>query len=143
LPFFLGSIDPTTGVVALQTWRLPPGGPYVDDGSNGKISVIVIANRQAAHAALTDPTTTSTPADVTAFVTTGLATKELAIPSTTRGDFSLAHGLSSAPTSAWIQITNDGLIRFQTTRYDATNVYLNASDDGLTGYVILTYVANA
>lgn len=60
------------------------------------------------------------------------------IPSTTRGNFSLAHGLGTAPTDVVIQMNSDGLIRFQSTPmppWDATNIYLNASDDGLTGFL--------
>lgn len=60
---------------------------------------------------------------------------EIAIPLTTRGDFQLAHGLGTIPLNAQIQLTTNGLIRFQTTRYDATYLYLNASADNLQGYV--------
>lgn len=64
----------------------------------------------------------------------------IAIPSTTRGDFSLAHGLGVTPSDARINITADGLIRFQASPsppWDATNAYLNASDDGLTGFLVI------
>jgi len=62
---------------------------------------------------------------------------DVAITSTTRGDFTVAHGLGTTPTVAFVQMTSNGLIRFQATRYDATNLYLNASADGLLGHVSL------
>ena len=55
---------------------------------------------------------------------------------TTPGNFTVAHGLGSIPASVVIVITTGGAVWFQTVRYDATNVYLVASDTGLTGYVI-------
>jgi hypothetical protein len=62
----------------------------------------------------------------------------IAIPSTTRGDFSLVHGLGATPKDAAIKATSTGLIRFQASPsppWDATNIYLNASADGLTGFL--------
>lgn len=57
------------------------------------------------------------------------------VPSTTRGNFSLPHGLSRAPRKAAIQMTSDGLIYWQTPRFDAVNLNLTASNDGLTAVV--------
>lgn len=57
-PAFYGRIDPSTGRVILSTWRLPPGGSYVDDNNTlCRINVLVIAHRQRAlvHAIVTDP----------------------------------------------------------------------------------------
>lgn len=69
---------------------------------------------------------------------TGATTVQIPIPSTTRGDFSIAHGLGKTPSDVDIKIQSDGLIRFQTSQlWDATNVYLNASDDGLTGTLVI------
>lgn len=63
---------------------------------------------------------------------------QIPIPSTTRGDFSIAHGLGTTPQDVDIKIQSDGLIRFQSpTMWDATNVYLNASDDGLIGTLVI------
>ncbi len=144
LPLFYGIIDQSDGAVALRCWRLPPGGPYVDDAnSHARLRVIVMASRQASHPPLVDTGNTTPPSSLSSTVITGAASAELAIPSTTAGDFSLAHGLPVTPSEAWIQITSNGLIRFQPSRYDGTNVYLNASDDGLTGYVVFIYRANA
>ncbi len=61
---------------------------------------------------------------------------EFVIPSTTRGDFQIAHGLSRVPRRAIPVSDSAGLIRLQNpVRFDATYIYLNASDDGLTGFV--------
>lgn len=68
---------------------------------------------------------------------TGTYVGEIAIPPTTRGDFQIVHGLGITPSNAQIQLTTNGLIRFQTTRYDNTYLYLNASADNLQGYVSL------
>jgi hypothetical protein len=47
LPLFFGHIDPATGVVTLHVWRLPPGGPYVDDDDAlARISVVIVARRK-------------------------------------------------------------------------------------------------
>jgi hypothetical protein len=47
LPLFFGHIDPATGVVTLHVWRLPPGGPYVDDDDAlARISVVTFARRK-------------------------------------------------------------------------------------------------
>jgi hypothetical protein len=66
LPLFLGSVDPNSGAVKLKCWRLPPGGPYVDDSNvNARISAVVIAIRQSTHPVLTLGTAVlgNTPAD--------------------------------------------------------------------------------
>lgn len=57
------------------------------------------------------------------------------------GDFSFAHGLSVVPKEVRIGNTSDGAIRFQAAPsppWDITNIYLNASDDGLTGFLEIT-----
>lgn len=71
LPLFLGSIDPASGVVKLRCWRLPPGGPYVDDSNvNALVRVVVMATRQAIHPGLTlVATDATTPADAGTFIT--------------------------------------------------------------------------
>ncbi len=56
----------------------------------------------------------------------------------THGDFVFAHGLGVVPMSVRIGNTSDGIIRFQATPvppWDITDVYLNASDDGLTAFL--------
>ncbi len=52
------------------------------------------------------------------------------------GNFSLAHLLGRKPVGAIIQMTSGGSIWFQTpTMFDTTNLYLVASDAGITGKV--------
>jgi hypothetical protein len=63
------------------------------------------------------------------------------IPATTAGNFSVAHGMAATPKLALIQMTSAGRIWFQTARYDATNVYLVASDSGLTAKLLLYSVS--
>jgi hypothetical protein len=71
LPLFLGSVDPASGLVKLRTWRLPPGGPFVDDeNDNAVISVLVMATRQAIHPVMMlGGTDANTPADAGTIVT--------------------------------------------------------------------------
>ena len=59
---------------------------------------------------------------------------EVVLNPVSAGDFQVAHGIGKTPKYAVIQMTSNGLIRFQTTRYDSTFLYLNASDVNLTGY---------
>jgi len=52
------------------------------------------------------------------------------------GNFMLPHGLGRTPVGAVIQMTSGGAIWFQATgMFDGTNVYLVASDAGVTGKV--------
>jgi hypothetical protein len=54
------------------------------------------------------------------------------------GNFTVAHILGRVPVCAIIQMTSGGAIWFQTpTSYDGTNLYLVASDAGVTGKVIV------
>jgi hypothetical protein len=46
LPIFAPSIDATTGVVTINTWRFPPGGPDVLT-NDGSLRVILVGFRQA------------------------------------------------------------------------------------------------
>ncbi len=50
-------------------------------------------------------------------------------------NFSLPHGLGATPALALIQMTSGGAIWFQTVSYDATNVYLDSSDLGVSAVV--------
>lgn len=60
---------------------------------------------------------------------------EIAFTST-RGNFSVAHGLAQVPRRAGpVVMTSGGLVYFQTPRFDGTDLFLTASDDNLTGYV--------
>lgn len=55
---------------------------------------------------------------------------------TAPGNFTVAHTLGKVPTGAIIQLTSGGEVWFQSpTMFDGSNVYLTASDTGLTGFV--------
>lgn len=58
---------------------------------------------------------------------------EIALAPGAPGTFTVAHGLGVIPRVVLIQMTSGGTIWFQSTRYDATNLYLVASDAGVTG----------
>jgi hypothetical protein len=49
------------------------------------------------------------------------------------GSFTVAHGLPTAPLAVDIEMSSGGQIWFQSIGYDATNLYLVASDSGVTG----------
>ena len=51
------------------------------------------------------------------------------------GDFTIAHGLSAAPSRISILMTSGGAIWAQATAFDGTNVYLVASAGGITARV--------
>lgn len=53
------------------------------------------------------------------------------------GNFQIAHGLGGAPKFMSILITSPSLIWAQSTPYDATNIYLEASDASATGKAYL------
>ena len=61
----------------------------------------------------------------------------ISIPFTTSapGDFTLVHNLGMTPNTVIIELTSGGGIWFQSIRFDETNLYLVASDSGLTGEV--------
>jgi hypothetical protein len=52
------------------------------------------------------------------------------------GNFTVAHGLGLTPSTVLIQMLSDGRIWFQATPYDATNLYLVASDPGIIGNAV-------
>lgn len=60
---------------------------------------------------------------------------EIALAPGAGGNFTVAHGLGVIPRYVLLQLTSGGAIWFQSpTRYDATNLYLVASDAGVTGF---------
>ena len=62
----------------------------------------------------------------------------LSVAATTNpGAFQIAHGLSSAPIAVSIVATSDGIIRLNGAKFDATYVYLSASDQGVTCDLLL------
>lgn len=62
---------------------------------------------------------------------------QVSFTTTDSGPFTLAHTLGQLPASAFIEMTSGGAVWFQPVRYDESNVYLVASDVGLTGYVLV------
>lgn len=62
---------------------------------------------------------------------------EIGLAPSAPGNFTVAHGLGNTPKLVLIQMTSGGSIYFQTTRYDATNIYLTASDPAVTGRVLV------
>jgi hypothetical protein len=55
----------------------------------------------------------------------------------TPGDFTLPHTLGSTPDSVIIEMITSGIVWFQDALYDANNIYLVASDEGIAGYLIV------
>lgn len=53
------------------------------------------------------------------------------------GPFTLAHNLGLVPSTVIFEFTDGGTVWFQPQRYDDINLYLVASDTGITGVVIV------
>lgn len=53
------------------------------------------------------------------------------------GNFTLPHTLGYVPRGGYVQLTSLGIIVFQSSFYDANNIYLTASDGSLTGRVLI------
>jgi hypothetical protein len=54
------------------------------------------------------------------------------------GNFTVPHGLGCYPSAAVVQMNSAGLIYFQSPKeYDATNLYLAASDSKLTAQILI------
>lgn len=59
------------------------------------------------------------------------------VPFTSTGaNQTIAHGLGTTPAVAFPQLTSLGIIAFQTPQYDATNLYIQSSDPGITGFIV-------
>jgi hypothetical protein len=69
----------------------------------------------------------------------GVSVADVAFTTFAPGQFQVSHGLNVTPTAVTIEMTSGGLVWFQTTRYDSSNVYLVASDTGLTGHLKVWY----
>jgi hypothetical protein len=62
----------------------------------------------------------------------------VSVASSAAGNFTVPHLLGRVPVCAIIQMTSNAIIWFQTpTSYDGANLYLGASDAGVTGRVIV------
>lgn len=62
---------------------------------------------------------------------------QVAFSTTSGGNFTLPHDLGVIPGSVVFEFTSGGVVWFQPIRYDATNLYLVASDAGVTGFAIV------
>jgi hypothetical protein len=66
-----------------------------------------------------------------------LVETQVAFTTIAPGPFTLAHNLGVVPGSVIIEMTSGGAVWFQAVRYDVNNLYLVASDAGLTGYAVV------
>lgn len=69
----------------------------------------------------------------------GVRAHVLSISSPNPGNFQIRHDLGCTPREAVIQMTSRGSIQWQSpaNKYDSTNLYLDASDNGLTADVLV------
>lgn len=61
---------------------------------------------------------------------------------TAPGNFALQHGLGTTPITVIKTLTGSGDVWFQSNRFDATNLYLVASDTGVTGFFVVYSAAD-
>jgi hypothetical protein len=85
---------------------------------------------------ITGQTTVNTPKGVTAGTLPAPATT-LALTPGAPGNFTVAHGLGKTPVAGIVQMTSGGSIYWQAVPWDATNVYLTATDAGITANLLL------
>jgi hypothetical protein len=62
---------------------------------------------------------------------------QIAFTTSAPGPFTLPHNLGVVPGSVIFELTAGGVIWFAPVRYDASNLYLVASDTGVTGFAIV------
>jgi hypothetical protein len=65
------------------------------------------------------------------------AQTQIAFTTSAPGNFTLPHNLGVIPGSVIFEFTSGGIVWFQNTRYDAENLYLVASDAGVSGFAIV------
>ena len=64
VPLFISNVNQVTGAVSLQAWRLPPGGPYIDDNNSlCRITVLTVARRKAVPPSALPPPVVSPQSD--------------------------------------------------------------------------------
>lgn len=68
---------------------------------------------------------------------------EIEITAAAPGAFTVAHGLGAEPALVLLQMTSDGEIWFQVARYDANNLYLEASAAGVTCIAVAMLTSDA
>lgn len=70
-------------------------------------------------------------------ITPAAAVTKVALAPGAAGNFQIAHGLGRAPQVVLFEMTSGGTFWLQSpTSYDATNLYLVASDAGITGNAV-------
>jgi len=138
-----------TGILYAQGKRYAPAStPNPGPAPAGSTSYLFFNSAGGFYYNLTGSPTTagdaflgSVVADATHVTAISNATKlygQVAATAGTPGNFTLAHGLGHAPAGALIQMTSPGAIWFQSsTLYDGFNLYLVASDAGVTAKVLV------
>jgi hypothetical protein len=145
-----GSADLTpalsAGVLYAQGQRCAPGAPTPGPAPANQTSYLFYNSTTgfyyqagAVGASAGDALIGTITTNATQVVSVQDATKiygQVSLAPTDGGDFSVAHLLGRAPNGALIQMTSGGAIWFQSpTMYDATNLYLVASDAEVTAKV--------
>jgi hypothetical protein len=139
---------------------MPFATPTATVAADGSFSIAIIGNDQITPSGTTYLVTfnvgsnklqakyciTGTTFDLTSAVPIGstpaativtLPSAQVPVVSPAPGSFTIAHGLGRIPAGAIIMPTSAGEIWFQSVLYDATNLYLVASDAGVTAHVLV------
>lgn len=127
VPVWYTDINVLTGVVKVNVWRLPPGGPTVDDNNTlGRIKVIVMARRQAqqptAVSGVTANQSQSSAASVGVQDPTSVST--VVQDSFTGNGSSTAFTLSTTPQQAITLVFLDGVLQRPTADYSISGTTL-------------------
>lgn len=77
------------------------------------------------------------PRDVSAYLPLHEIDFTATSPAAGTGYFTVAHGLSGTPIIVGIKMTSLGIVAVQSPEADGTNLYLIASDAGITGKVMV------
>lgn len=136
------SLNPGSGgsSVAVSIIPLAPGSPgnFTVAHNLGVVPAFLIVQmesggeiwEQAVPFDATNLYLTASDGGITGFaaVWLGPADAEISLAPASAGNFTVAHGLTGTPSLALVQMTSSGEIWFQSTPWDATNLYLVASD---------------
>lgn len=143
-----------------QNDLLPFVSPSATVGSDGTFSISIIGNDQiqpdgttydvtyssGSQSIKANYTITGSSFDLTSQTPNGasggqvIVTASITVSVTPEapGNFQVAHGLGRVPTAGIIQMTSSGTIWFQSPlMYDGTNLYLVASDGGVTAKILV------
>lgn len=127
VPIWFSDVDTATGAVHLHPWRLPPGGPEVDDNDTlARISVTVMAFREAqtpnAVSGVSSNPSQSTSASVGTQDVTSVSTVNQ--DSFTGNGSSTAFTLTSTPQQTVAMVFVDGVLQRPTTDYSISGTTL-------------------